>query len=971
MNSKDDSLNETLNRLKGIEHKWQDIWEKDHSYEAEINDRKSHLVTFPYPYVNNALHIGHSFTCNKVDIYSRVKRLQGYNVLFGFAFHATGEPIVGVAKRVKQKDPSQLKALRSGGITDDILEKFSDPEFIANYWRQDAISSAKQIGWGIDWRRQFITIEPLYNKFIEWQYLTLRDRGYIQKGTHNVIYCPACQSPTGDHDRLQGEGATPVNFTLVKYPLKDGSNNTFLVAATFRPETIFGATNVWLNPNGIYVKILLEETNENWIVSKTGAFKLQEQLRKHAIIEEFSGSKYVGHMVINPVLESSMPILPADFVDPEHSSGVVYSVPGHAPLDYLALRDLQQNPSILTKYNVDESIVNNIELISVITTENEFSTEFPAKELVEKLDISNQSDPKSSEATDIVYKKEFHKGVMNQNTGSYVGKKVSEIKDQLIKDFQMVNIVDSKGLWETSEIVICRSNDKCIVKTLENQWFLSYSDPNWKEQVRKALSKMEIYPKEAIPAFQYTIDWLEEKACARKSGMGTKLPWDRESGWIVETLSDSTIYMALYTIIHKIREFNIKPEQLQPNVFNYIYLKQGDAKKISQSSKIPVVQLQTLQNEFFYWYPVALRISAKELIYNHLTYFIFHHVAIWDSMPELWPKKVGAGGMVRIDNMKMSKSTGNFITLSDAIKTFGADALRMGLAYADEGFDDPNFSRQETMNFIEKINSLIEQMIDLPKITYSGSTRHIDLWLANRIIEHVNIVTLAYDRLETRTVVTDALFKFTLDLKWYLRRTTDIGSIYHDALEIVLLLLAPIIPHTAEEIWHTWNPENKSIFSASWPTVDKYSHSTEVDIYETALENLIQDIRNLFSVIKKEITSIDLYIAEEWKYKLLILSTKVSQKNLMKEAMKDPDFKKIASEVSDYLKKMNKLQETPMKINFSDKANIKELEFFKSAIGFLKDEFKDLKINIMLAEQSSDLKRGKRAEPLRPAIYLS
>ena len=185
MNSKDDSLNETLNRLKGIEHKWQDIWEKDHSYEAEINDRKSHLVTFPYPYVNNALHIGHSFTCNKVDIYSRVKRLQGYNVLFGFAFHATGEPIVGVAKRVKQKDPSQLKALRSGGITDDILEKFSDPEFIANYWRQDAISSAKQIGWGIDWRRQFITIEPLYNKFIEWQYLTLRDRGYIQKGTHN------------------------------------------------------------------------------------------------------------------------------------------------------------------------------------------------------------------------------------------------------------------------------------------------------------------------------------------------------------------------------------------------------------------------------------------------------------------------------------------------------------------------------------------------------------------------------------------------------------------------------------------------------------------------------------------------------------------------------------------------------------------------------------------------------------------
>ena len=453
--------------------------------------------------------------------------------------------------------------------------------------------------------------------------------------------------------------------------------------------------------------------------------------------------------------------------------------------------------------------------------------------------------------------------------------------------------------------------------------------------------------------------------------MGTKLPWDNESGWIIETLSDSTIYMAFYPIIHKIREFNIKPDQLKHEVFDYIYLKKGELQKISQRSKISTFHLQTLQKEFFYWYPVALRISAKELIYNHLTYFIFHHVAIWDSMPELWPKKIGAGGMGRIDNMKMSKSTGNFITLSTALDTYGADALRMGLAYADEGFDDPNFSRHETLNFIEKINGFIEQLTTIPEINYMGETRHIDHWLANRIIEHINTVTLAYEHLETRTVVTDALFKFTLDLKWYLRRTSQVGKIYHDALEVFILLLAPIIPHTAEEIWHVWDPKSRSIFDANWPTTTKYTHLAETDIYETALENLMQDIRNLFSVIKKEITSIELYIAQEWKYKLLDLSTKVSQKDLMKEAMKDPNLKKIASEVSDYLKKMNKQQDILTKINFSDKSNLYELEFFKSAIDFLKAEFKDVTISILLAEQSIDLQRTRRAEPLRPAIYLS
>ncbi|MHA1355253.1 MAG: leucine--tRNA ligase, partial [Candidatus Heimdallarchaeota archaeon] len=91
----------------------------------------------------------------------------------------------------------------------------------------------------------------------------------------------------------------------------------------------------------------------------------------------------------------------------------------------------------------------------------------------------------------------------------------------------------------------------------------------WKKKAHDHLAKMTIYPPDARQAFEYTIDWLNDKACARKSGLGTKLPWDPE--WIVETLSDSTVYMAYYTIARIINEKDIQPEQLPNEIFDYLF----------------------------------------------------------------------------------------------------------------------------------------------------------------------------------------------------------------------------------------------------------------------------------------------------------------------------------------------------------------------------------------------------------------
>jgi leucyl-tRNA synthetase len=94
--------------------------------------------------------------------------------------------------------------------------------------------------------------------------------------------------------------------------------------------------------------------------------------------------------------------------------------------------------------------------------------------------------------------------------------------------------------------VKCRCGTQCVVKLLNDQWFLNYGNVKWKYLAHECVNNMEIVPEEIRQEFNYVIDWLRERACARQTGLGTKLPWDQH--WIIESLSDSVIYMAYYIL---------------------------------------------------------------------------------------------------------------------------------------------------------------------------------------------------------------------------------------------------------------------------------------------------------------------------------------------------------------------------------------------------------------------------------------
>ncbi|MBI2673520.1 leucine--tRNA ligase, partial [Candidatus Woesearchaeota archaeon] len=462
--------------LQDIEKKWQHEWEKCEVFNARINkNKKKFFATFPYPYLNGPLHIGHAFTSTRVDVFSRYKRLKGFNVLFPFGFHATGEPIVGMAKRVKSHDPKQIHILKESGVSNEDIKKFEDPYHIVKFYKSLIKENAKSLGLSIDWTRSFTTIDPEYTKFISWQYTKLKDLGYIVKGTHPVIWCPKDQSPTGDHDRLEGEGVSPVEFTLLKFKL----NDSFLVAATLRPETVFGVTNMWVKSDSDLVKAKVN--NEKWIISKEAAVKLSEQLKDVKILEEFKGKELINKSCVNLVTNREIKILAADFVDPDNATGIVMSVPAHAPYDYIALRNLEEEGFLAA---------NEIKPVSLIKVEG--YGQFPAIEVCNKFKIENQKDSRLDEATKEVYKKEFHTGILNENCGKYNGLRVSECKEVIIKDLKEQGIADS--MFETDDTVVCRCNTKCVVKILKDQWFLKYSDEKWKKLVRKCLSDISLYP---------------------------------------------------------------------------------------------------------------------------------------------------------------------------------------------------------------------------------------------------------------------------------------------------------------------------------------------------------------------------------------------------------------------------------------------------------------------------------------------
>lgn len=411
-------------------------------------------------------------------------------------------------------------------------------------------------------------------------------------------------------------------------------------------------------------------------------------------------------------------------------TGVVTSVPSDSPDDYQTLMDLRKKPEF---YKIDATWAA-IDPVPVISTPAYGEMTAPA--VVKQLKIQSQKDTKQlAEAKEIAYKEGFYNGTML--VGQYKGESVQEAKGKVRAS--MINDGVAFAYAEPEGLIISRSADECVV-ALMDQWYLDYGEPTWREQTAKYVyfsnastiqyihrlqGRMEFYNQETRNNFAKTLDWLNKWACARTYGLGSKLPWD--PNFLVESLSDSTIYMAYYTVAQLLHgetlrcvicvyltgmlensidgskqgPLSITPEQMTDEVWEYVFCN-GPWPSASPLAK---EKADALKHEYEYFYPFDIRSSGKDLIPNHLTFALYNHVALFPE--NKWPLSMRVNGHLLLNGKKMSKSTGNSLTLKEAVRKFGADATRLALADAGDSIEDANFDEKNANANILRVHTLL------------------------------------------------------------------------------------------------------------------------------------------------------------------------------------------------------------------------------------------------------------------------
>lgn len=839
---------------------------------------------FAYPYMNGILHAGHAFTISKIEFIAGTERMQGKNVLFPLGFHCTGMPIKACADKLVnevkmfgtefenytnepaiapepeqaapkgKEDPTKIVAkkgkaaaktvkmnyqfqiMEAIGIPRQEIHRFADPQHWLEFFPPLCKRDLNNMGARIDWRRSFVTTDanPYYDAFVRWQMNRLRQLEKIKFGKRYTIYSIKDGQPCMDHDRSQGEAVGPQEYTALKLKVlkwspaaeekfKSIDGSVYLVPATLRPETMYGQTCCFVSPKITYGVFKASE-KEYYIVTERAARNMAYQgiFATDGVIEkvaEIHGSDIVGTKVHAPLSchKEGVWVLPMETILPTKGTGVVTSVPSDSPDDYATVTDLAKKADY---YGIQKEWASK-EIIPIIDTPS--YGDLCAPFLVKKLKINSPKDVKQlAEAKELAYKEGYYQGTLK--VGDFKGEKVEAAKPKVRQ--QLINSGEAFAYSEPESLVVSRSGDDCIV-ALMDQWYLDYGEESWQKTALEYVDNgLNTFVPETRHAFDGVLRWLNQWACARTYGLGSKLPWDPQ--FLVESLSDSTIYMTYYTIAHYLHKDifgrqkgvgNIGPEQMTDEVWDYVFCRRAEV-----PAGIPVETLQTMRREFEYWYPLDLRVSGKDLIPNHLTFFLYIHIALFPR--EYWPRAVRANGHLMLNGEKMSKSTGNFMTLNDLIHKYGADATRIALADAGDSVTDANFEEDVADNSILRLYNLREWCEEM----VSSELRIGELNSFQDALFDNEMNALVAEGVQHHN---DANFKLALKSSYY--DLTSARDFYREAcnaagiqmhkdlilryIELQALMLAVVAPHWSEYIWLEVLKKTDTIHNARFPTV--------------------------------------------------------------------------------------------------------------------------------------------------------
>ncbi|MCL2317883.1 MAG: class I tRNA ligase family protein, partial [Methanomassiliicoccaceae archaeon] len=455
-----------MSEYSKIERKWQAEWSKNGLDRSDrIPGKKKFMMIFAYPGVTGFLHVGHLRGYTYTDAICRYKRMTGHNVLFPVGTHATGNGPITLASKVANNNQDTIDYLIRNGCPKEKLEDMKDPNKVVDFFNHVYVNDYwKRFGFLADWRRFTCTLYPDYSKFMQWQFRKLNDHGLLIQKPYYMPSCPVhgpVAVDASETDISKGGNAEVQEYTLLKF--KHG--NEYLVAATLRPETVYGQVCFWVNPDVEYTRI--KKGNETWVVSKQAAEKLMLQKDGVKILSPVSGKEMIGWTCEAPMIHKSVPVLPASFSDPNVGSGLVTSVPSDAPDDWISLQALKNDPEMMKKYGLSKTLLDSVVPVSIISIKG--YGEFPAQDVIKSMGITQPGDPKLDDAKKQVYKDGYHIGRMKDVCGPYAGMKVEEAKELMKK--AMIDSGEAETFHDLSEEVICRCGLQVKVKRIDDQWF--------------------------------------------------------------------------------------------------------------------------------------------------------------------------------------------------------------------------------------------------------------------------------------------------------------------------------------------------------------------------------------------------------------------------------------------------------------------------------------------------------------------
>ena len=639
-----------------VEKKWQDYWDKNESFKAFTGDKKDPyyiLVEFPYP-SGAGLHVGHVRSYTAQDALARMKRMQGYNVLYPMGWDAFGAPAEQYA------------------IKNHIHPKEAVKENIKTFKGQ-----MKSLGFSFDWSREFSTTDPEYYKWTQWQFLQFYKHGMAYKDTIPVNWCPTCKSVLSNEDAAGGvcercsstveqreksqwmlrmsdysedllKGLDDTNFaprvklgqinwigksTGVELDVKIVGGGSFSIFTTCI-ETVYGITFFVIAPDGKLIKELMPRvTNKEEVEAYIKETAKKSSMDRTELNKEKTGCKLNGVMAINPINGKEVPIFLGDFVLGDYGTCAVMAVPSHDQRDFEYAKE------------------HNLEMLQVID---------------------------GRDTTDSAFEKQDYlgKGCKLINSEEFTGLTVEEAKDAITDKLVKMGIARKVNNYKMRDWIFSRQRfwgepipmiycEKC-------GW-----QPMKEEDLPLLLPDVAEYePTEngESPLANIT-DWVNTTCpCC---GGPAKRETDTMPNW-----AGSSWYFLRFMDAHNDKEFASM-----------------DAMKYWRKVD---------------WYNGGMEHTARHLLYARFWVQFLYNIGLVPNKEMIWTR-VSHGMVLGSNNEKMSKSKGNVINPDDIVKEYGADTLRVYEMFMGDYTQDAPWSTDSLKGckrFIDKIIRLKDKVVD-------------------------------------------------------------------------------------------------------------------------------------------------------------------------------------------------------------------------------------------------------------------